>query len=405
MTVLPQGERELLEAHERLNRRRTRLLVGPPSGISGRGHTSWPSERGPHGRRAENRRRVPRITPGMVALVASVAVVFGVAAVFLLGVRKPHAPAHASLSGAGQHVGENGIDQTLIRNFRILRRPVRPSDRLPPALAQIATLRAPLNGGSRPTSLDLTPDLAREVTLPGTGLRAWLIPGRHGLCWDAEYAGHELGSVLQLTPRLGDGSRRYQRERLGQDENRATHDRAGDRPRPRARADETSRTANPSSHQRRLLRRLWDIREDPHRHHSQRLSDSSSRIQRARLRRRRVSRRHRARTASTRNASRPNQPAFTRWRSYTRGDRADLQIDPRRLTLAHTLRGQTHRCTQRVRGLALQHPPRRAATRLHHFTPRARRDTDDERGPTVGRRAVPPDSRHARDSGARKDPG
>ena len=111
MTVLPQGERELLEAHERLNRRRTRLLVGPPSGINGRGHTSRPSERGPHGRRAENRRRVPRITPGMVALVASVAVVFGVAAVFLLGVRKPHAPAHASLSGAGQHVGENGIDQ------------------------------------------------------------------------------------------------------------------------------------------------------------------------------------------------------------------------------------------------------------------------------------------------------
>ena len=194
MTVLPQGERELLEAHERLNRRRSRLLVGLPSRISSVGHTSWPSERGAHGRRSENRRPVPRITPGMVALVASMVVVFGVAAVFLLGVRKPHAPAPASSSGAGQYVGENGIDQALIRNFEILRRPVRPSDRLPAALAQIARPSAPLNGGSRPTGLGLTPDLAREVTLSATGLRAWLIPGRHGLCWDAEYAGHELGA-------------------------------------------------------------------------------------------------------------------------------------------------------------------------------------------------------------------
>ena len=194
MTVLPQGERELLEAHERLNRRRSRLLVGLPSRISSVGHTSWPSERGAHARRSENRRPVPRITPGMVALVASMVVVFGVAAVFLLGVRKPHAPAPASSSGAGQYVGENGIDQALIRNFEILRRPVRPSDRLPAALAQIARPSAPLNGGSRPTGLGLTPDLAREVTLPATGLRAWLIPGRHGLCWDAEYAGHELGA-------------------------------------------------------------------------------------------------------------------------------------------------------------------------------------------------------------------
>ena len=44
MTVLPQGERELLEAHERLNRRRSRLLVGLPSRINGVGHTE-PAER------------------------------------------------------------------------------------------------------------------------------------------------------------------------------------------------------------------------------------------------------------------------------------------------------------------------------------------------------------------------
>ena len=120
-----------------------------------------------------------------------------------------------------------------------------PSDRLPPALAQIATLRAPLNGGSRPTSLGLTPDLAREVTLPGTGLRAWLIPGRHGLCWDAEYAGHELGafcSSLQTRRRLSP----LPTGRLGQDENRLLTIGLVTA-RPRARADETLRTANPSS--------------------------------------------------------------------------------------------------------------------------------------------------------------
>jgi hypothetical protein len=134
----------------------------------------------------------------MLALLASVAVVFGVAAVFLLSARKPQAPTRPaqrpSVLKTGQHVGKSGIDQALTRNFKILRRPLRPSDRLPAGLAQIATPSAPLNGGARPTSLGLTPGLAREVTVPGTGFRAWLIPGRHGLCWDAEYGSQELGA-------------------------------------------------------------------------------------------------------------------------------------------------------------------------------------------------------------------
>jgi hypothetical protein len=198
MTVLPQGERELLDAHERLKRRRARRFLGLPSRIDHLGHRHRLTERGAHSRRSGTHRPTPRITAGTVALLASVAVSFGIAAVFLLSTRHPHAPTRpaerSSSPKTGQYVSENGIDQALIRNFKILRRPLRPSDRLPAALAQIATPSAPIIGDSRPASLGLLPKLAREATLPGTGFRAWLIPGRHGLCWDAEYAGHELGA-------------------------------------------------------------------------------------------------------------------------------------------------------------------------------------------------------------------
>jgi hypothetical protein len=137
-----------------------------------------------------------------VTLVASVVVAFGVAAVFLVSAHEPHAPTHASLSTIGRHVGENGIDQALSRNFKILRRPRRPSDRLPAALAHIATPSAPLNGDSRRATLGLVPGLARAVTLggAGTGFRAWLIPGRYGLCWDAEYGSQELGVSCSSFP-------------------------------------------------------------------------------------------------------------------------------------------------------------------------------------------------------------
>ncbi|HWC87650.1 MAG TPA: hypothetical protein VG388_14015 [Solirubrobacteraceae bacterium] len=134
----------------------------------------------------------------MVALVASIAVTFGIAAVFLLNVRKPHAPtrpaARVSLPKTGQHVDANGTDQALTRDFKILRRPLRLSDRLSGTLTQIATPNAPISGDSRPASLGLVPRLAREASLPGTPFRAWLIPGRHGLCWAAEYRTQVLGA-------------------------------------------------------------------------------------------------------------------------------------------------------------------------------------------------------------------
>ena len=352
-----------------------------------------------------NRRPVPRIAAGIVALVASVAVVFGVAAVFLLSSRMPHAPAHASLSGTGQPVVENGIDQALIRNFKILRRPVRPSDRLPAALAQIARPSAPLNGGSRPTSLGLAPDLAREVTLPGTGLRAWLIPGRHGLCWDAEYAGHELGafcsslqnSATALAATNGNDSVKTKTGLLtiGLVTDRVL---ALELMRPHGQRTRVPISDGFYAGYGISGKNLIAITASG----SQILPRASSEIV------------FDAVGSPTAIAPAPPQRATLLaqvslrppgWRSHTRRDRADLQIDAQRLLLAHALRGQTHRCTRRVRRLALQHPPRRATTRLHHSTPRSRRDTDDERGPAVRRRALPPDSRHARDSGARKDPG
>jgi hypothetical protein len=130
--------------------------------------------------------------------VAAIAVTFGIAAVFLLNVRGPHAPnrpaAHVGPPRTGQHVEGAGIDLALVRDFKILRRPVRPSDRLTGALTQIATPDAPISGNSRPTSLGLLPKLAREANLPGTRFRTWLIPGRHDLCWAAEYRTEVLGA-------------------------------------------------------------------------------------------------------------------------------------------------------------------------------------------------------------------
>jgi len=197
MTVLPQGERELLDAHERQKRRRAHRFLGLPSRINSLGHVNRRAERGADVRRS-GARRPPRIPAGTFALVASVVVSASIAAVFLLSARNPQAPTRppkpASSLAAGQHVGEHQIDQALTRNFKILRRPLRASDRLPAALAQIAMPNAPINGDSRRATLGLVPSLAREVTLPGTGFRAWLIPGRHGLCWDAVYASHELGA-------------------------------------------------------------------------------------------------------------------------------------------------------------------------------------------------------------------
>jgi hypothetical protein len=188
MTVLPQLERELLTAHDRLKRRRARLR-GLPFRINRRGYKSQLAAPGALPRLSRLRRLAPRINAGVVALVASLAVTLGIAAVFLLNVRKPHAPI-----GPAPRVSLPRIDQAVISDFKILRRPLLPTDRLTGTLTQIATPNAPISGASRPASLGLVPKLAREANLPGTRFRAWLIPGRHGLCWAAEYRTQVLGA-------------------------------------------------------------------------------------------------------------------------------------------------------------------------------------------------------------------
>lgn len=88
-------------------------------------------------------------------------------------------------------VGSAGIDPTLLRNYRILRRPVAPGDQLPSSvLARQQQLAAIARGAHGPqslaarsqASLGLSPSLARRAVIPGTKLEAWLEPGRHGFC-------------------------------------------------------------------------------------------------------------------------------------------------------------------------------------------------------------------------------
>lgn len=69
------------------------------------------------------------------------------------------------------------VPSALITHFRILRRPLRPTDRLPP--------HAP-RGLTRSRFLGLLPSLARREIFPGTGARAWLVPGRRGFCYLAQ---------------------------------------------------------------------------------------------------------------------------------------------------------------------------------------------------------------------------
>jgi hypothetical protein len=160
----------------------------------------------------------PRINVGSVALVASVLATFSVAAVILLNVRGPDRSAtpaaRVSLSTARHEAEKLGIDPSLLLDFKILWRSPRPTDLLTGVLAQIAIPDAPINGDSRPTSLGLRPKLAREQNLQGTAFRAWLIPGRHGLCWAAEYRTQVLGAFCSsfsnpattLAPTGGDAS-------------------------------------------------------------------------------------------------------------------------------------------------------------------------------------------------------
>lgn len=101
-----------------------------------------------------------------LALGVSIVVVAAVVAIALStrsGSPSPQ-PAHQPMPSA--------ISPVLVRNFRILRRPVRPSDALPAAYARLGVDR----------SFGVVPQLARRAVLPGTRLETWLEPGRSGFC-------------------------------------------------------------------------------------------------------------------------------------------------------------------------------------------------------------------------------
>jgi hypothetical protein len=150
------------------------------------------TERGAHRRRLGGRMSRPRISGAMVALAGSAAVVLTITGIFITAGGGLHA------IGPAAHGGSNGIDPTLIRNFKILRRPLQSSDRLPPALPTAAVKQGDMfrlatpPGQPTPASLGLLPALARRVVIPGTQFSAWLIPGRRGFCWDARHGTSQL---------------------------------------------------------------------------------------------------------------------------------------------------------------------------------------------------------------------
>jgi hypothetical protein len=91
------------------------------------------------------------------------------------------------------------IDPSLARNYRILRRSLTPAGALPPGFAQhgaagVARGLFPHGGEWLPgqpgppsiSSIGLLPALTQRTTIPGTGYSAWVIPGRHGMCWTSE---------------------------------------------------------------------------------------------------------------------------------------------------------------------------------------------------------------------------
>jgi hypothetical protein len=144
-------------------------------------------ERGAHRRRGLA--GLPRITGAQLALACSTAIVVAIVTVALVNV-------HPSRPRSSPAAGESQVDPSLTGNFRILRRPVTPSDRLPQALLQFgldgvrrgmfARSESWLAGEPAPppvASIGLLPELSRRTTIPGTGYSAWVIPGRHGMCW------------------------------------------------------------------------------------------------------------------------------------------------------------------------------------------------------------------------------
>jgi len=135
--------------------------------------------------------RLPRIPVGALALAGSTAVALAIVAVVLLSVHRRPPP----LSG-GAGVGADQIDPSLVRSFKILRRPLTRVARLPAGFAtggfkgiergQFSRSTTWITSEARPpgvAGIGLLPALTQLTTIRGTGYSAWLIPGRHGMCW------------------------------------------------------------------------------------------------------------------------------------------------------------------------------------------------------------------------------
>lgn len=167
-------------------------------------------------RRLAPRLMLPRARfGGAVAFAASAAIVAVVAAVLLVTLHhRPNASAPA--------VSDAAIDHSLVANYKLLRRPLTRGDQLPGGYTteSVAKGRFPrtsdwLQSFGRPPSLasiQLLPSLTRRTTIPGTEYSAWLIPGRHGMCWLTEGAGNSppnpavcVGSLQHPSTALVDG--------------------------------------------------------------------------------------------------------------------------------------------------------------------------------------------------------
>ncbi len=119
---------------------------------------------GAHRRRRGLNLAWPRSPLPALALAVSVVVVAAVAGLALSARNSTPEPAPA------QRPATSAISPVLVRNYRILRRPVRAGDALPAAFARI-------NSG-----YELVPRLARRGVIPGTRIEMWLEPGRNGFC-------------------------------------------------------------------------------------------------------------------------------------------------------------------------------------------------------------------------------
>ena len=155
-------------------------------------------ENGAHRRRSV--RLLARRAGGVAVLASSAAIVIAIAAI-ALSAGKGRPPA-GSLS---HRAIATDIAPGLVRSFRVLRRALRASDRLPGSLAGIGANGGPLrlspSWQPNSASLGLVPALARRAILGRTGFSAWVIPGRHGLCWDArDPTGQLIGGLCSRFP-------------------------------------------------------------------------------------------------------------------------------------------------------------------------------------------------------------